>query len=131
MAARTRKPGFSLIEILVSMALALVLILGTAELIVYSLRAKKKGDLASGLARAATSRLDALRSLPFDAAGLEPGRYSETVLDELSRETLRLDWTVEEEERMKRVFLATRSEDHPESELRLVLYISLDLGFGP
>ncbi len=123
--------GFSLIETLTAMALAIILVLGTAELLAYSLKAKKKGDLASGLAQASKVRLETLKAGPFDGPGLEPGAYSAAVVDEISLEPLIQDWTVEVEDQMKKVFLVTRSRDYPESELRLVLYISRALGFRP
>ena len=129
---RMKRSGFSLIEILVAMALALVLILGTAELITYSLKAKKKGDLASGLAHVTAARLETLKSSPFDGDELLPGDYSSVVLDDLSLEQFAQDWTIEEETAgMKRVLIMTRSLDYPKSELRLILYISRALGFRP
>jgi prepilin-type N-terminal cleavage/methylation domain-containing protein len=129
---RTGRAGFTLIEVLVAMAVALVLILGTAELITYSLKAKKKGDLASGLAHVATARLESLKSVPFASGGLEPGVYSAVVQDELSLEMFGLTWTIDEEEDgMEKVVLAARSLDYPRSEIRLLLYISRALEFQP
>jgi prepilin-type N-terminal cleavage/methylation domain-containing protein len=130
--AGMKTDGFSLIEVLVSMALALVLIIGTTELISYSLWAKKKGDLASGLAHAATSRLEALKAVPIDAEARRPGEYEASVWDDLSMEALRQEWTIAEAgEGLQRVILTTRSFDYPESELRLMLLLSRDIGFRP
>jgi type II secretory pathway pseudopilin PulG len=129
--SRPKSSGFSLIEILVSMALAIILILGTAGLLACSLKAKRKGDLASGLTQASVARLEALKAAAFDGPGLEPGEHAAAFLDEISLERLGQDWTVENEGGMKRILLRTRSLDDPESELRLVLYVSRILGFRP
>ena len=124
--------GFSLIEVLVSMALALLLIIGTMELISYSLWVKKKGDLASGLAHTAASRLEALKAVPIDTEARRPGEYEASVWNDLSRETLRQEWTIAKAgEGLQRVILTTRSLDYPESELHLMLLLSRDIGFRP
>ena len=67
---RPKSSGFTLIETLVSMALAVVLILGTAGLLACSLKAKKKGDLASGLTQASAARIEALKAVAFDGPDL-------------------------------------------------------------
>jgi prepilin-type N-terminal cleavage/methylation domain-containing protein len=128
---RPKSSGFTLIETLISMALAVVLILGTAGLLACSLKAKKKGDLASGLTQASAARIEALKAVAFDGPGLEPGDHAAAFLDEISLERLVQDWTVENEGGLKRILLRTRSLDDPESELRLVLYVSRTLGFRP
>ncbi len=127
-----KKSGFGLIEILVSMALAFILVTGTAELITYSLWAKKKGDLTSGLAQAASARLEALKALPFDSETLRPASGSVEFTDSLSRERILQTWTIEEAgEEMKRIVLVTRPLDNIRSGLKLVLYLSKNLGFRP
>ena len=63
-----KRAGFSLIEVLVAMTLALVLLLGTAELVTLSISARRKGDMTAGLTQALSSRLAALKSLAQRAA---------------------------------------------------------------
>lgn len=124
--------GFSLIEILLAMAISLVLITGTAELIVYSGGAKKKADMTAGLMHTLSTRLEKLKSLPFDSEGLQPGTYSENVEDGLSRERFRQEWAIAEiAEGTKTISIRAGSIDHPRTRAFLVLYISRDLGFRP
>ena len=73
MEAVMKRRGFSLIEVLVAMALALLLIVGTAELLTLSLWAKRKGDITAALTHALTARLETLRSRPFEDVALSPG----------------------------------------------------------
>ncbi len=44
--------GTSLIEVLVAMALALVLAVGTAEMLTLAMRAKRRGDVVAALTHA-------------------------------------------------------------------------------
>ena len=67
-----KRAGFSLIEVLVAMTLALVLLLGTAELVTLSISARRKGDMTAGLTQALSSRLAALKSLAHAPGGLVP-----------------------------------------------------------
>jgi len=127
-----KKPGFSLIEVLVSMTLALILLLGTAELITLSIWAKRRGDTTSGLTQALTARLEGLKSLSFASDGLRPGEYSETVRDEAGRGFFLHEWTVEDAgERMKRVRIRVSPAGRPQSGASVTLWISKDLGFRP
>lgn len=127
-----KKQGFSLVEVLVSMTLALVLVLGTAELITLSVWAKRKGDTTSGLAQSLTTRLEGLKSLSFSSDGLRPGEYSESVRDEAGRGIFLHEWTVEDAgERMKRVRLTVSLAGRPGSGASVTLWISKDLGFAP
>ena len=127
-----KKGGFSLIEVLITMSLGLLLILGAAELVGFSIWAKRRGDAASGMARAVTARLEGLKALPFGSEGLRPGNYAETVTDELSKTTFIEEWTVEDAgDRMRKVSLRISPADRPGGGASLVLFISEDLGFAP
>ncbi|MGA2361506.1 MAG: prepilin-type N-terminal cleavage/methylation domain-containing protein [Candidatus Aminicenantales bacterium] len=127
-----KRQGFSLIEVLVSMTLALVLLLGTAELITLSVWAKRRGDTTSGLAHSLTTRLEGLKSLSFESDGLRPGEYSEAVRDEAGRGLFLHEWTVEDAgERMKRVRVTVCPAGRPGSGASVTLWISKDLGFAP
>jgi hypothetical protein len=127
-----KKAGFSLLEVLITMSLGFTLIVGAAELVSFSLWAKRRGDMASGMAHALAARLETLKTLPFDAEGLRLGDYSETVEDDLSKTSFYEEWTVEEAgERLKKVRIRISPADRPGGGTALVLYISKDLGFNP
>ena len=127
-----RRAGFSLIEVLVAMTLALILLLGTAELITLSIWAGRKGDMTAGLTQALSSRLAGLKSLAFTPGGLVPGEYSEIVDDTAGRGRTRHEWTVEAAgERMMKVRLKVFPDGRPGSAASVTVWISKDLGFAP
>jgi len=127
-----RATGFSLIEVLVAMTLALFLIIGTAELLTCSLYAKRKGDLTAALTCALTDRLESLKSLPFENAALAPGEHTETVRISPAGSRFVEAWEVEDDGNgMKLVRLSVRPAGRPGPGTSAVLFISRDLGFGP
>jgi prepilin-type N-terminal cleavage/methylation domain-containing protein len=127
-----KERGFSLIEVLVSMTLALVLLVGTAELVTLSIWAKRKGDTTSGLTQSLIARLEGLKSLCFGSGGLLPGDYSETVRDGAGRGVFLHEWTAEDiGERMTRVRIRVSPAGRPQSGASAILWISKDVGFSP
>jgi len=124
--------GFSLIEVLASMTLALLLLVGTAELITLSIWAKRKGDTTAALTQALSGRVESLKSLAFSPSGLAPGSYAETVRDGAGRGLYLHEWTVEDRGgRMTRVRVRVLPAGRPGAAASVVLWISKDLGFRP
>lgn len=64
--------GFSLIEVVIALAILIVAVLGLAQLFVYSARAERQGRVVTTASVLASQKLDQLRSLAFtyDAAGV-------------------------------------------------------------
>jgi hypothetical protein len=114
------------------MAVALVLLVGTAELITLSIWAARKGDTTAALAQALSARVEGLKALAFSPGGLLPGEYSETVRDEAGRGLYLHEWTVEDAgERMTKIRVKVSPAGRPGSGTSLLLWISKDLGFAP
>lgn len=127
-----KRAGFSLIEVLVAMTLALVLLLGTAELVTLSIWAGRKGDMTAGLTQALSNRLAALKSLAYATGGLVPGDYSESVDDGAGRGRTIHQWTVEDAgERMMKVRLKVSPAGRARAAVSMTAWISKDLGFAP
>jgi prepilin-type N-terminal cleavage/methylation domain-containing protein len=127
-----RQRGFSLIEVLVAMALALLLVVGTAELLTCSLYAKRKGDLTAALTHALADRLECLRSLAFDDAALAPGEHEDILPASPGEGRVVEEWEVSDDgSGMKLVRLRTRFAARPGPGMSAVLFISRDLGFRP
>ncbi len=127
-----KRGGFSLVEVLVAMALALVLVVGAAELLVLSLAAKRKGDITAALTHALTSRLETLKSRPFEDGALAPGEHAEIVRREPGGCLIAEEWAVADDgDGMKRIGLKVRRVGRPGPETAAVLFISRDLGFRP
>lgn len=76
-----KEQGFGLIEVLVSAALLMFMIAGTAQLFMASLGAKAGGDFAFAAARQAAALLERDKALPFDSPGLAPGTSRPPVED--------------------------------------------------
>ncbi|MBN1223316.1 MAG: prepilin-type N-terminal cleavage/methylation domain-containing protein, partial [Candidatus Aminicenantes bacterium] len=89
--SRNFKNGFSLIELLISMVLMMLLILGTAQLICHSLLVKRKSDCGIRAAELASKKLEHLRSLVFDSSELDDPR-SEIVKDSRLNHTFTREW---------------------------------------
>jgi len=124
--------GTGLIEVLAAMALALVLAVGTAEMLTLAMKAKRRGDIVAAITHALTDRLETLKSRPFDDPALAPGAYAETVRVEPGRCLVAESWEIADDgEGLKRVSLRARQAGRAGPETVAVLFISRDLGFAP
>ncbi|MCX6568842.1 MAG: prepilin-type N-terminal cleavage/methylation domain-containing protein [Candidatus Aminicenantes bacterium] len=127
-----KRRGFSLIEVLVAMALALLLVVGAAELLTLSLWAKRKGDITAALTHALTERLETLKSRPYEDGALSPGEHAEIVRGEPGGCLIAEEWTVADDgDGMKRIGLRVRCVGRPGPETAAILFVSRDLGFRP
>jgi len=127
-----RRTGTSLIEVLVAMTLALVLVIGAAEMLTSALRAKRRGDVAAALIHALTDRLESLKSRPFDDAALAPGDHAEVVRVEPGGCLVAEAWEITYDgSGQKRVRLRAREAGRGGPETVATLFISRDLGFRP
>jgi prepilin-type N-terminal cleavage/methylation domain-containing protein len=125
-----KKKGFSLIELLISMALIFFLLTGIAELIIFSCTAKKKAEFHLTAASLACSKLEYLKSLPFESPELEQGRHVESINDNLSAEVFLREWKVLDlTEDIKKVVLRISSSNNRNKEAAFILLISRRLEF--
>jgi prepilin-type N-terminal cleavage/methylation domain-containing protein len=122
--------GFTLVEVLVSFALVFILITGTAQLTIHSLLVKRRADCNLRTAELASSKLEYLKSLPYESDELKEGFQMESVKAEGLLETFWREWRIQDiSSNMKRVEIEIFSENYPQKNLRMVLFISKDLGF--
>ncbi len=125
-----KHPGFTLVEFLVSFTLVMLLLTGTTQLTIHSLLTKRNADLNLKTAELASSLLEYFKSLPYESEELKEGLKSETVQEEDSLETFRQEWRVENiSPNLKKIEVECYSEKHPLKKIRLVLYLSKELGF--
>jgi prepilin-type N-terminal cleavage/methylation domain-containing protein len=126
------RPGMSLVEVLVAMTLALILVVGAAEMLTLSIRAKRRGDVIAALTHAISDRLESLRARPFEDPALTAGEYSETVRVEPGGCLVAETWEIADDgQGMKRIRLKARQAGRPGPETAAVLCVSRDLGFSP
>jgi hypothetical protein len=122
----------SLIEVLVAMALAIILVVGAAEMLSLALRAKRRGDVIAALTHAVGDRLESLRSRPFDDPALAAGEYAETVRVEPGGCLIAETWEIADDgDGMRRIRLRARQAGRPGPETAAILFVSRDLGFSP
>ena len=125
-----RGRGFTLIETLISLALAAFLIAGTAQLMLRSAHLKKKSDILTASAGLVRDKLSLLRAQPFDGPALAEDEYEEILTDVSTGRAFRLTWTVEltgDETKMVRVRAAPARTQ--ERGMELVLLLTRFLGF--
>jgi Tfp pilus assembly protein PilV len=127
---KTKKKGFSLIELLISSWLILFLITGTAQLLGLSLAAKRTAEFHFRASRLASSRLESLKSLPHDSPELKAGTHEEFVMDTSSPETFRIAWRVEDiDQSLKKVRLEFFSPIKPRRKAVFCLLLCRELEF--
>lgn len=132
MKAGTKASGFTLIEVLVALAVAMLLVAGTAELIALALAAMRSGDTASEMAQVLAAKLEHLKSCPYDGDELRPGSYEESILGASGLRTFVFSWTIEDDGNgMKLVRVRAHPKGRPRSRTSLALYIFRNLGFPP
>lgn len=124
--------GSSLVEVLVAMALVLLLVVGTAEMLTLSLKAKRRGDVLAAITHAVSDRFDGLRARPYEDAALAAGTHAETVRVDPGGCLIAQTWEITDGGNgLKRVRLTAREAGRPGPETAAVLFIARDLGFRP
>lgn len=125
-----RDRGFSLIELLISSLLILILITGVAQLLVFSLSAKRTADSHFVAVRWASSRLEELKALPFDDESLKAGTSKEWASDPAGPEVFTIFRRVEDtDENLKRVVLAIYPRGQPQRRTAFCLLLCRELDF--
>ena len=125
-----KERGFGLIEVLVSAALLLFMIAGTAQLFMASLGAKASGDFAFAAARQAAALLERDKALAFDSPELAPGLARPPVEDRAFPG--RLDATHEVEaagDGRKKITVVISNRHSPWKRQAYCLMLCRELGF--
>jgi prepilin-type N-terminal cleavage/methylation domain-containing protein len=126
---RGKRRGFSFIEVLLAMALISFMLSGTAELVIRSISLKKKAEVNLQMAALVSSKLECLKSLPYESGELQAASYNE-ILEGRFPEVYLREWMIEDiSSNMKRIELTVYPENHPEKTLRISLFLSRELGF--
>lgn len=137
--SRRRENGFSLIEVLVSMALMFISLIGAAELLVHALRTEAKAESTAEMVRAAAGRLETFKSaisggaetLPEARPPLEDGTLPFSVLSRRGNVFLGrwIPAGPSGEPRLRRWGFEICSELEPDAAVEFVILVSPDLGF--
>ncbi len=122
--------GFSIIELLISFAIITLFILGTAQLLLYSLAIKS--SCANNMSAAGISRtkLEYFKSLPYNSPELDPGERSEIILALGKKDSYLIRWNILELNlHLKRIEIECHPSEHPIKKTHIILYLSQELGF--
>lgn len=121
--------GFGFIEILISFVITFLLILGTAQLTMLSLLSKRNSDLRFTISEHLFSKLESFKSLSYESI-LEEGTYNECTRDLTGGAVFIWNWHIYSiSTNLTGIEMGGYPENHPEKEIRLIVYISRDLGF--
>jgi prepilin-type N-terminal cleavage/methylation domain-containing protein len=122
--------GFTLLELLISFAIVVILLLGAAQLTLHSLYVKRTSDRSLESAELASDKLEYLKSLPFDSRELKQSSNVERVRNQRSNDIFRREWKIlDVSSKMKRIEVACQSESCTHRIVRFVLFYSKELGF--
>jgi len=125
-----KRPGFGLIETLITLGLSVFFIAGTGQLLVQSLRLQQKSESDLGSARLASTSIERLRSLPFENESLRAGDYEDWVTDATSGRRFHCCWHIEDiTPEVKQVDMKVSSDNSRFRSLHLLLRMSRGLGF--
>jgi hypothetical protein len=81
------------------------------------------------MAALVSSKLECLKSLPYESGELQAASYNE-ILEGRFPEVYLREWMIEDiSSNMKRIELTVYPENHPEKTLRISLFLSRELGF--
>lgn len=126
------RAGFSLIEILVAMAVALVMITGTAELLIFAARSAKRMDIRSAAADILAARLEILKSLPPEDEARTPGKHETLETSVRGCGDFIVEWTVDRiSPECTAVIVEVAASAVPAVRIRAPLHLLEDLGFRP
>jgi len=125
-----KRPGFGLIETLITLGLSVFFIAGTGQLLVQSLRLQQKSESDLGSARLASTSIERLRSLPFENESLRAGDYEDWVTDATSGRRFHSCWhSADITPEVKQVDMKVSSDNSRFRSLHLLLRMSRGLGF--
>jgi Tfp pilus assembly protein PilV len=129
-AAAGSESGFSLVEVLLAAGLISFLLVGTAELLIQSIRVQRKSDRALRIAGVMAAEAERVKTLPFDAGELASGNHEIEIALQPGDELVTVAWTVEDEgTSLKKVNFKLSRDGNSVRPLEAVLLISRDLGF--
>lgn len=125
----SRKSGFSLIEVLLTLFLLTTTLTGTIQLLAQAATLKNRADLQVQITTYLINRLEELKTfLPNNQGG--QGEQEEEVFDSISGETFLCHWRlIEEGAEAWRIEIEVIARDHQEKRTQATLWVTPLLGF--
>lgn len=121
--------GFTLLELLISFVLVIIVITATAQLTIHSLLIQKRADCNLRAAELASSKLEYLKSLPYESDELKEAVLTESIEDG-SFNTYQREWRIEAvSSNMKKIEIICFGQSCPSKKIRMILFLCHELGF--
>jgi len=128
----TKRAGFSLIEILVAMAVGLMMITGTAELLILAARSATRTEIRSAAADVLAARLELLKALPSSHPERTPGKHESLETSIRGCGDFVVEWVVDRiSPECTAIVVEVAAASDPVIRIRAPLHILEDLGFEP
>lgn len=122
--------GFSLIELLISFSLIMFLIIGAAQLTLYSLLIKRRCAYSIKSAELASAKLEYFKSLGYQSEELNEGSKTETLRARNPRGNYKRKWKIQDVSPfLKSMEMECFFENCPQKKVRLKLFLSRNIGF--
>jgi len=126
----TRRAGFSLIDLLIASTLVLILLLGLAQILLYSRLSSFHSDSRLQSTILASRQMERIRPFSFSDADLQNGSLFSTILPDGLERPFLLQWNIREESPdLKAITLECYPKGRPEKAVRLFLYLHRRLGY--
>jgi len=127
---KKRQHGFTLLELLISFSIVAILLLGAAQLTLYSLHVKRTSDCSLESAEMASDKLEYLKSLPFESGELEESSSEERIQSHRRNDIYERKWVISDFSlNLKKIEVECFSISCVQKKTRLVLFFSKELGF--
>jgi prepilin-type N-terminal cleavage/methylation domain-containing protein len=127
---KNNQRGFTLLELLISFAIVAFLLLGAAQLTLYSVYAKRVSDCSLESAELASDKLENLKSLSFESQELEEDSYTERIESQKRNDVFLRKWIIfDYPGDLKKIEMECYSISCVHRKTRLVLLYSRELGF--
>lgn len=128
--AKNLPEGFTLLELLISFAIVVILLVGAVQLILLSMNTKRTSDCSVESAEMASKKLEYLKSLMRESGELAEESMVERLKSQRGNEMFRREWRIEDiPGNIKKIEIECYAESYPHKIVRLVLLCSRELGF--
>lgn len=127
-----KQAGFSLIEILIAMAVGLIMITGTAELLILAARSAARTEIRSAAADVLAARLELLKALPSSHPERTPGKHEVRETSVRGNGDFVVEWIVDRiSPECTAIAVEVAAASDQAIRIRAPLHILEDLGFEP
>jgi len=126
---KPKQKGLTLIEVMISLSIFAVLILGTSQLMIHSLIVQERCQNRLTSLELATNKIEIFKSLSFDHPDLNRNSHEE-IIETRNKKKFSLSTTIQDiSPDMKRIIVSCSRHNKKDKEIRLAVYISREMGF--